>query len=232
MSKETYDAMLPVVEAISAADILNPNMPIDTFVQEAKNLKIWSASDQERLVKVGTPVEYFDELLLRADALAFSQSLWMKDQYSREEARQEWEQKEESAYELKNRLEHAFRFAFRSRPELLKKVQVIEEGSGHVDMLQDLSDLSVLGTANLPLLEAINFDTELLTQASTTSSEMGVLLAQVNGERQDNNSAKRTRDRFYTHLKHAVDEIRKAGKYVCWQEPDRLKGYKSRYHSG
>ena len=70
-------------------------------------------------------------------------------------------------------------------------------------MIQDLSDLSVLGKANQPLLAAMN------------------------GERAENNSAKTIRDKAYTLLKKAVDEIREAGKYVFWKNPDRLKGYYS-----
>ncbi|MEQ8471570.1 MAG: hypothetical protein RIC35_10305 [Marinoscillum sp.] len=39
------------------------------------------------------------------------------------------------------------------------------------------------------------------------------------------------RDKAYTFLKRAVDEIREAGKYVFWKDPKRLQGYRSLYHS-
>jgi len=35
------------------------------------------------------------------------------------------------------------------------------------------------------------------------------------------------RDKAYTYMKQAVDEIRECGKFVFWRNPDRLKGYMS-----
>ena len=37
------------------------------------------------------------------------------------------------------------------------------------------------------------------------------------------------RDKAYTHLKQAVDEVRECGHYVFWRNEARLKGYSSRY---
>ena len=37
------------------------------------------------------------------------------------------------------------------------------------------------------------------------------------------------RDKAYTHLKQAVDEVRECGQYVFWRNEARLKGYSSRY---
>lgn len=203
MSKQNYDALLAEIEAIPEAETKIPNMPIDKFSQEAANLEVWSTDDVAALTTVGVAQATFDSIIPKIDALRYAQSTWMKDRYSKEEARQEWDTESPIALELKNELEHAFRFAFRQRPDLLNKVKAIEEGSGNEDLIQDLSDLSVLGKANQPLLAAMN------------------------GERAENNSAKTIRDKAYTLLKKAVGEIREAGKYVFWKNPDRLKGYYS-----
>jgi hypothetical protein len=37
------------------------------------------------------------------------------------------------------------------------------------------------------------------------------------------------RDRAFTYLKQAIDEIRECGRFVFWRNPDRLKGYTSDY---
>ena len=37
------------------------------------------------------------------------------------------------------------------------------------------------------------------------------------------------RDKAYTLLKWAVDEIRECGRFVFWRTPERLKGYSSPY---
>jgi hypothetical protein len=58
---------------------------------------------------------------------------------------------------------------------------------------------------------------------------MADLLATANGDKAEQNASKVTRDRAYTHLKALVDEIRGAGKYLFWKNPQRLKGYSSQY---
>lgn len=229
MSKEQFDALESEIMSIPPEETKIPNMPVDVFAQEASDLMEWSKEDQPKLVAVGVLQEVFDSLDQRIGALRHAQSIWNKDRYTKEEARQEWDEKSPDAYDLKDQLEHDFRFAFRKRPDLLNKVKAIEEGSGHADMVQDLNDLAELGKANLNLLQAINFDEEKLQTATNHASELSVLLAKANGERLSDSGAKITRDKAYTYLKQATDEIREAGKYVFWKNDTRKKGYYSRY---
>lgn len=229
MSKENYETLQSQLETIPDSETKAPNMPVDRFVQEAADLHEWSKDDQAQLTAVGVSADLFADLPTRTGALRYAQSIWMKERYSQEEARQEWDQQEPVARELKDSLEHSFRFAFRNRPDLINKVRAIEEGNGKEDLVQDLSDLSVLGKANSDLLTAINLDLTQLDTAETMAVEMSALLAQVNGERSENNNAKIVRDKAYTYLKEAMDEIREAGKYVFWKDSKRLKGYYSRY---
>lgn len=229
MSKENFETLKDSIEAIEPADTKIPNMPVDVYVQEASDLHEWSKEDQSQLVEVGVPKAYFDEMETRIGALRYAQSVWNKDQYTKEEAQQEWDEVSPKAYDLKNEIEHAFRFAFRKRPDLLSKVQGIELGTSNADLVQDLSDLAALGQANLPLLTAINFDETKLDQAANEASNLSVLLAKANGERKEDSSPKITRDKAYTYLKQAVDEIYEAGKYLFWKDEVRRKGYYSRY---
>ena len=59
---------------------------------------------------------------------------------------------------------------------------------------------------------------------------MASLLAQTNEERIRNSKIKVSRDKAYTFLKQAIDEIRHHGKYVFWHNNERIKGYVSKYH--
>jgi hypothetical protein len=97
-------------------------------------------------------------------------------------------------------------------------------------MLQDLSDLSVLGKENQALLEAIGSDIIKLDTAAQNSEELSALLAQANGEASDDGDTKILRDKAYSYMKAAVDVIRATGQYVFWRDEDRLKGYVSYYH--
>lgn len=229
MSKENYEALLPEIEAIPDAATLVPHMPVDKYVQEALDLQVWCQEDIPVLLQAGVAQPVFDSLAARTGALRYAQSLWKKERYTKAEATQEWDTKEPIANDLRDELEHTFRFAFRARPDLLSKVQQIEEGTGKEDLVQDLSDLAVLGTANLPLLESIQFDVAKLDTAAQMSTDLGDLLAISNGARTEGNSGKVLRDKAYTYLKQSVDEIRAAGKFAFWKSPQRLKGYYSRY---
>ena len=229
MSKENYELLLSSIEAIEDAATKTPNMPVDVYIQEASDLMIWSQKDKGTLSKVGVSKTTFDAISKQIDALQYIQSMWMEDRNSQEEARQEWEERSPHAFELKNELEHTYRFAFRMRPDLLAKVHLIEDGRGRVDMIQDLSHLAVLGKANQPLLKAIGYPAAKLDLAAKLAVELKVLLAKANGEKEESNSVKLLRDKAYTLLKKSVDEIREAGKFVFWKESKRLKGYKSKY---
>lgn len=229
MSKEDYSKLLPALEAIPTEEIMIPNIPVDVYLQEAHDLQAWISDDHGKLKKAGLDPMLITELPVRAGALRHAQSNWMKEQYSQEEAEREWNEKSPAIYELKNNLEASFRFAFRRRSDLLSKVQVIEDGYGHADMIQDLSDLAVLGKANTNLLQAIGMNLKELEVAETQSSEMATLLGRANGDKFDDSKSKVMRDRAYTHLKRLVDEIRVTGKYVFRKDKEKLRGFSSAY---
>lgn len=225
LASEEVMNMDQILSAIPANAVRLPNIPIDTFVQEAYDLHEWVVADQQPLTNAGLSPDLISNLPERAKLLRQSQSIWMKERYGKEEARREWDERSPVAYDLKDRLEAAFKFAFRKHPDLVAKVVAIEEGSGHTDMVQDLNDLSVLGKANENLLEAIGMDLEELDDAAQWADELATLLAKVNGERNDDNSAKLQRDKAYTHLKEAVDEVRLTGKYVYRRDAEKLRGF-------
>ena len=59
---------------------------------------------------------------------------------------------------------------------------------------------------------------------------MADLLSKATSDRGDNNQARVIRDKAFTLLKQAVDEIRDCGQYVFWRDTQRYKGYVSHYH--
>ncbi|WP_378185857.1 hypothetical protein ACE939_12170 [Aquimarina sp. W85] len=231
MSKDNYDSKQEVLANITNDQILTPGLPIDTALQEAEDLYHWATQDQEALTNVGLDLEtYVTDLPIRAGALRYAQSQWYLERYNREEAQKEWDEQSPTAYALRNELLQAFRFAFRKRSDLIRRVGEVADGTGHADMIQDLSDLSALGKDNVDLLETIKFDTTLLNKAATDADAMAELLAKANGSVMDNSEAKMMRDKTYTHMKEAVDEIRQSGKYAFRKQPERYQGYVSRYY--
>lgn len=230
MAKEIYESKKSEIDAIPDKDTLTPNIPVDTALQEGENLNVWCADDKEALIKAGLNWELVKDLPLRIAALRYIESQWQKDFKSREEAQIRWAAESPAAYELRDELIHHFYHAFYEMPDLYARTQRIDEGNTHADMIQDLSDLAALGKANTDALAAKSIDLSLLDKAEKLSSEMARLLAEANGQKMQDNNLLITRNKAYTFMKKAVDEIRRNGQYAFWKNPQRQKGYISQYY--
>lgn len=230
MSKQDFEAKQSTLETMNKDQVKEPDMPVSVALQEAEDLKEWCLTDKEVLVNAGLNWQLVDDLPVRIGACRYIQSQWQKDFQTQEEAQKEWKLKSPAAYALRDELVHHFLHGYHDYPDLLNKTQKISEGAGHADMIQDLSDLSVLGIANPEPLKKINLDMTLLDKAAVLSEEMASLLAKSNGQKLGDNNLKIIRDKAYMHMKQAVDEIRRHGKYVFWRTPEREKGYVSKYY--
>ena len=51
----------------------------------------------------------------------------------------------------------------------------------------------------------------------------------VNVDKAEQNASNTVCDKAYTHLKALADEVREAGKYLFWRNPDRMRGYTSEF---
>lgn len=229
-TKEDYDAKINEIMAIEDSEIKTPiSIPVDAYVQETENLFHWCQDDQEALTGKGMSWDLVTDLPARSGALREAESVWNTKRFTRQDAEKKWAEDSPGAYDLRDELLHEFRFAFRNDPVLLRKVNDINEGDSHADMIQDLNDLSVLGKTNFDLLTAIGLDMTVLDTAADKANEMASLYAEVTGDRIEYNAAKKIRDKAFTYLKQAVDEIYRFGQYVFWRNDERRKGYRSNY---
>ena len=227
--KVSYDAELPAFQAIPLDAIKKPALPIKQFINEAELIHRWVQTDKQALLKSGLDWALVDALPARTDALRYAEARWGTERFSHEAARKEWEERSLKGYELRDLLLHHMRFAFRQDEILAKRVAAIADGTGHADMVQDLSDLAALGEGRTDALAAVGVDPALLDEAARLSDELGTLLASATEEKMLGNSLRVLRDQAYTHLKQAVDKIREHGQYVFWKNPQRLEGYHSLY---
>ncbi|MCP5048174.1 MAG: hypothetical protein GY940_13465 [bacterium] len=227
---EELTLKLPVLEAIPDDQVRSPNsMPVETYVHEAEHLQKWCQEDKEALIAKGLTWETVDDMPIRIGALKETETTWFTERFTRQEAAAQWMVESPKAYELRDQLIHDMRFAYRADVKLLKKVSQIADGYGHPDMIQDLNNLSGLGKKHSEPLIAMGFDMTLLDTAAQLSDELGTLYAHASVERAEFSESKKLRDRAYTHLKEAVDEIYAVGQYLFWHDEERKKGYRSGY---
>lgn len=224
-----YAEAQSAAQKLPADQVLTPRIPIGIYLQEAENLNQVALADMTKLIGAGLTEKVIANIQLYAGACREAQSIWNREYNARQVAEQQWAEQMPLGYDLRDKLAHAFGYAFRADEALMKKVHAIRAGRGHADMIQDLSDIAVLGRANQHLLDAIHFDAKELDIAADLSSALASLFAQANGERLSENNSKQMRDRMYTLLKHAVDEVYSCGRYLFWNDEKRLKLYRSAY---
>lgn len=229
-NKENFDALLPKYETIVKNEIKDPNLPVDIAIDEALDLFAIASKDKMQLSTSDLDMSLIDDLPLRAGGLRYGQTLWTQVYTDKSEAEEQWKEIAIEAFELHDELLHFSKYAYRNDSKLMGVVNRIAEGYGNADMVQDLSDLAMLGTNNPEPLEGVHYQMEKLERVYELSDICGVLLGKVNGARADNDKpAKEMRDRAFTHLKQAVDTIREAGRFVFWKDEERARQYASAY---
>lgn len=230
MAKTEFDLKKDEIEAIPAEKVKYPNIPVDAALQEAEDLNVWCQQDKDMLVKGGLDWSLVEDLPLRISSCRYVQSEWNKEYLSVENAQREWAEKSPAAFKLRDELVHHFKHAFYNRADLAARVKKIAEGNSNADMIQDLSDLAVLGKANEELFTNTLMELSMLDEAATTADSLSIVLANANGEKLKDNEKRILRDKAYVFMKEAVDEIRRVGQYVFWRDEIRRKGYISRYN--
>jgi hypothetical protein len=228
---DDFNSLKPQLEAIIKEKVHNPNMPVNTSIQEAEDTYYWSNIDREKLATAGLDLAIIDSILARTGALQYSQSAWMQEYDNKAEAEKQWKELSPLAFALRDELIHFSRFAYRDNPKLIKQVRRIAEGHTNADMIQDLSDIALLGKTNAEALTTVGLDLTKLDTAETYAESLGELLSEVNGARSTNSKpTKDMRDRAFTYLKQGIDAIRSTGQFVFWKDEEKASHYASAYH--
>ena len=227
--KTSYETCITAVKQIEIKKDSHPRIPPHEFLQEAYDLYVWCKEDIEQLTAVGINKTVIEELPIRIEAAQEAHTIWEHKKRSKSETKDNFETQLKEAKKLKSELVHTFRFAFRKTPELLEILKRSLGGIKYSELIQCLNDLAALGQSNLPLLQEINFNDELLSQASDLSDELAQLLASSHSERYALTETKLLRDKAFIYLKQSIDLIREAGRYAFAKDTDHRKGYSSNY---
>jgi len=225
-----YEEEVAKINALTDEETKAITVPVNDFLQESENLYQWCLPDKDQLTNKGLDETLISSLPTRTAICREAQAKWVAEQKAIKDAKKIWQEKWPIAEKLLDQLIADCRYAFRKNPNLTKSVTKIASGKTNAEMIQALSDIAELGSKNIELLTATNFDATKLETAKNSSSELASILAQVNQETNTKKPALIFRDKSYTYLQIAVDEIRNCGKYVFREDENRVKGYFSEYH--
>ena len=226
---QDLQCMLPEIEAIPARDVNPPTMPVAIFLQEAEDLNAWMQGDRPQLEAHGQPVALLESLPARIGALREAESEWNAARYDREQAQADYETLSGQAFELYAQIVRHMRYAFRRNAGLVARLPNATAWMSDADRIQDLNNVAVIGREHVDLLEAAGFDPALLDQLASMSDLVADQYALAREEKATGRGSKAQRDRAYTFLRAAVEEIRAAGRFLFWNDEARLRGYRSEY---
>ncbi|MBN1577355.1 MAG: hypothetical protein JW913_12425 [Chitinispirillaceae bacterium] len=216
-------------EAIPKKAVLSPNMPVGTYLQEAYNIHCFMRDDRELFTGGGFDWRLVDELPERIGYLRNAEAAWWKAKFAPSPVKMEFERRQALAVEARGKLLRDLEFACRGDADALRRIREIKKGSGQSDFNMDLFDIGNLAQDKNAALVAIGSDPRLVDDIRECAEKLPGLYAQCHVEKAAEEEKRSRRDRAYTFLAMAMEEIRRCARYVLRDDPKRLKGYASEY---
>lgn len=222
--------LLNTIQSISRDNIITPTVPIAIYLQEAENLAVWANDDLDQLSKVGISSAHIEDLKERIEACRIFQTEWIKLKNIKPTEQKLWEESRKLAIELRGELIFTYKYAFKDDKTALKEVKKIKKQNKTANLVATLHNLYRIGNKYPELLEKISFDFNQLKDLSQLAYKLKNQRSEFVAITPDKEKFKHLRNQSYTYLKHLIDEIKDAGKYVFAKNKERLQGYHSRYY--
>lgn len=227
--KEDFERLKDKILALTDEKTKRPRMPVAALSQEAEMVVDWVRDDEDKFKQAKFDWNIVKSLPTRTGAARYTEAIWRNMRLRQEDAQRVWETEREKGYDMREELLDAMDYAFDEDEDLLQRLAEIREGHSHADLIGDVGTLSVLGREKSALLEAIGFDMKIVERAANLADRLARILGEADSDRLENSEERKTRDKAYTYLDTALRKIRKCGKFVNRDEPERLKGYASEY---
>lgn len=177
-------------------------------------LYIWVQNDRALLEAVGLDWQLVDDLSLRVAACRYIEGEWQNHLSTTSDAEKEWTQKRDEAKALSVDLTRALRFALRRKLNVLGAQKQTTGYLSQAAFIEYCYNIAFLAADYKEQLQAVGFDVSRLDGACDDAEHLSVLLARVHTERGEQYIIRNQRNRAYTHLKEAVDQIRRCGKFA------------------
>ena len=227
--KEDFQKLKTKILEISDEKTKRPRMPVAALSQEAEMVVDWVRDDEDKFKQARFDMNLIKSLPARTGAARYTEAIWRNMRLRQEDAQRIWETEREKGYDMREELLDAMDYAFDEDEDLLQRLSEIREGQSHADLISDVGTLSVLGREKSEYLKAIGFDMKIIDKAAQLADRLARILGEADSDRLENSEERKVRDKAYTYLDTALRKIRKCGKFVNRDEPERLKGYASEY---
>jgi hypothetical protein len=219
----SLELLRPELDAIPSADVRTPNVRVAVYHQDTNDLKTLVARDdiRARLLAVGLEQSTLTALPVALDASRSAQSAWVvSTDRSKPTAQRDREQR---GYEHRSEMIAACRWNLRANRAVQAALDVISEGDGIPDLIQDLRDIGALTEANLPAFARDEtFDAkEAVETARSLADEIAAGQSSFTTD-EGSTKAKDLRDRAWTHLWNLDSEIRAAARHAYRNDQEQL----------
>ena len=228
---DDFNRLKPHLLSIKKNEVCNPNMPVDTYIQEAQDTYYWCNIDRDKLAVAGLNLSAIDNILMRSEALQYCQSVWVQEHEKIVDHENQLKELSQLAFTLRNELVQFYRLTFLDNSVLLKQIDQASVGHTNTDLIHDLTRLVQIGRSNTEILKQAYLDLTILDIAETYAENLGVFLDKLNEAKFTSKPTKEMRDRAFTYLKQAIDAIRATGQLIFWKNQEKAKHYASAYFS-
>ena len=147
---------------IKVEHIIEPNMPVGVYVQEAFNIHSFAQDDREVLVQRGLNWGVIDELPRRIDYLRTQEMFWWKARFGITPSQPEYQRVKTLSEQVSSELLRDFEHLATTDDNIQIAVNNIKVGSGDCDFMFDLKSLHLLSEREKEKLGAVGSDPKLL----------------------------------------------------------------------
>ena len=202
-----------------------PTHPVRDSEQEAKELLVTLEKLGKKLITHGgLDKNAVKELATRLRVLSAAERLWTSEREFAVKADIKTTRK--VALEAKKLVMAALRHFKRDDRDIQVRLDKIAEGSGDLDLADDLNKLADLLDANLKALKT----PEIKSSTAATMRKLASALSDAITERNtdvESSHAITLRNRAYWHLHELITTIQSAGRFVYRDEPAALKHFRT-----
>ena len=211
--------------------VLEPNIPIGVFIQETYNIYSFARHDKELLCAKGMNWDVVEDIPNRIALLRDIEAEWWNVRYGTSPMQEEYNTWIQLAQKTKDELMEALKYAFREDKSQLAVIAKIDkvQGEENLDLTFDINSLVLMADRYKKTLLSVGTDQQVFEDLKACKEKLPDLVSRMGFENVANKLKLLERNRAYTFLVVALDELRNCAHYALRHNRKRLKGYASEY---